>query len=118
MSAAREPSVRGRQPLELDGISRENSVLRELVKIYHHLTGLALQSADLQTVIELLAERMSCRVAVVSPTLDVLAAAAPGAPREAIDRIRESLARNRLARVLRAVTQTRRALRLPAVGAA
>src|SRR2546422_4971124 len=103
MAAAREPSAGPRRSAELDGISRENHMLRELVTIYHHLTGLALQSADLQTVIELLAARMRCRVAVVNPTLDVVAAAAPdGAPKEATDRIRESLARNRLPRVLRA----------------
>jgi DNA-binding PucR family transcriptional regulator len=103
----------------MDGISRENHVLRELVTIYHHLTGLALQSSDLETVIELLARRMACSVAVVSPTLDILAAAGPeGPPQAATDRIRESLTRTRLARVLRSVTQTRRALRLPAVGGA
>ena len=91
-------------------VSRENRVLRELVTIYHHLTGLALQSADVQAVIELLAERMACRVAVVSPTLEVLAAAAPETARQdASDRLREILTPNRLARVLRAVTQTRRA---------
>jgi DNA-binding PucR family transcriptional regulator len=119
MAAAPEPSLETQQPAELDGISRENHMLRELVTIYHHLTGLALQSAGLQAVIELLAERMTCRVAVLGSTLDILAAAGPeGTAHDATDRIREGLSRNRLARVLGAVTQTRRALRLPAVGAA
>jgi sugar diacid utilization regulator len=113
MAAAGERSAEARRPAGLGAITRENQVLRELVTIYHHLTGLALQSSDLVTVIQLLAQRMSCRVAVVSPTLEILAAAGP---EEATDRIREGLAGNRLAPVLRAVTQTRRALRLPAVG--
>src|SRR5439155_24344782 len=57
------------------------------------------------------------QVAVVSPTLEILAAAAPGmVPQDAGDRVREGLPPSRLARVLRAVTQTRRALRLPALG--
>src|SRR5207237_3461345 len=72
MAAARKPSI-GVQP-GLDGVSRENRALRELVTIYHHLTGLALQSAEVQAVVELLAERMACQVAVVSPTLELLAA--------------------------------------------
>jgi DNA-binding PucR family transcriptional regulator len=119
MAAAREQSAEAPRPAGLGAITRENHVLRELVTIYHHLTGLALQSSDLETVIELLAQRMTCRVAVVSPTLEILAAAGPeGASQDATDRIREGLARNRLAPVLRAVTQTRRALRLPAVGEA
>src|SRR5437867_911478 len=119
MATAHRPSADSQRSAELDGVSRENRMLRELVAIYHHLTGLALQSADLQAVIELLAERMTCRVAVVSSTLDIVAAAAPeGVRGEATDRILESLLRNRLARVLGAVTQTRRALRLPPVGGA
>src|SRR2546423_14034222 len=60
-----------------DPAVRENQVLRELVAIYHHLTGLALQSADLQAVAGLLAERVGEQVGVVGPTLDVLAAAGP-----------------------------------------
>lgn len=104
------------EPGRLDGVSRENQVLKELVTIYHHLTGLALQNADVQTVVELLARRMACRVALVDPTLEILAAGAPdlnaGAAKE---RARESITRTRLARVLNAVSETRRALRLPAV---
>jgi PucR C-terminal helix-turn-helix domain/GGDEF-like domain len=117
MAAAREQSAEARRPAGLGAITRENHVLRELVTIYHHLTGLALQSSDLATVIELLAQRMTCRVAVVSPTLEILAAAGPEGTTQT-NRIGEGLTRNRLAPVLRAVTQTRRALRLPAVGGA
>src|ERR1700730_19163606 len=101
MPAAGEQSAEARPPAGLGAITRENHVLRELVTIYHHLTGLALQSSDLETVIELLAQRMTCRVAVVSPTLEILAAAGPeGTPQT--DRIREGLTRNRLGPVLRA----------------
>ena len=95
---------------------RENQVLRELVTIYHHLTGLALQSADLRTVAGLLAERIDSLVGVVSPTLDVLAAAGPGqAPAEAAAGLQALVAGRRLGSVLATVAQTRRALRLPGV---
>jgi len=105
------------RPLARTGPSRENDVLKELVTIYHHLTGLALQNADVQAVIELLARRMGCRAAVVDPRLEILAAAAPGlSTADAGEGIRESMTGTRLARVLGAVTRTRRALRLPAVG--
>jgi hypothetical protein len=101
-------------PARQDQGGRENQVLRELVTIYHHLTGLALQSADLQAVAGLLAERMASRVGVVSPTLDVLAAAGPGqAPAEAAARLQEHISSRRLGRVLGAVARTRRALRVP-----
>ncbi len=98
-----------------DSTSRENQMLRELVTIYHHLTGLALQSADLETVAGLLAERAADLVAIVSPTLDVLAAGAAGeSPQEAAGRARDFIASRRLGRVVSVVARTRRPLRLPA----
>src|SRR5262245_17713557 len=101
-------------PPRLDVAARENQVLRELVTIYHHLTGLALQSADLQTVAVLLAERMASLVGVVSPTLDVIAAAGPGqTPAEAAVDLQRLVSGRRLGRVLGTIAQTRRALRLP-----
>ena len=101
-----------------DGVSRENRVLRDLVAIYHHLAGLALQSADLGGVISLLASRTGAPATVVSPTLEVLAAAGPGAGGEdALRRARELVAGRGLGRVLGAVAHTRRALRLPAADA-
>ncbi len=101
-------------PARADAAARENQVLRELVTIYHHLTGLALQSADLQTVAGLLGERMGAQVGVVSPTLDVLAAACPGqTPAEAAAGLQQLISGQRLGRVLGGVAQTRRALRLP-----
>jgi hypothetical protein len=97
-----------------DPAARENQVLRELVTIYHHLTGLALQSADLQTVAGLLSERIAALVGVVGPTLDVLAAAGPGlTAAEAALALQELVAGRRLGQVLGPLTQTRRALRLP-----
>jgi hypothetical protein len=60
-------------------LGRENMVLRELVTVYRQLSGLALQDADLASVTQLLADRTAATVAVVSPVMDVMAAAAPGA---------------------------------------
>jgi sugar diacid utilization regulator len=113
MTAVGQPSA-GDRVARLEGVSRENRVLRELVAIYHHLTGLALQSADLDSVIRLLARRTAAMVAVVSPTLDVLAAAAADPAAPAAARAGDHIANRRLGRVLGTVTQTRRALRLPA----
>jgi sugar diacid utilization regulator len=101
-------------PARVDVAARENQVLRELVTIYHHLTGLALQSADLQTVAGLLADRIASLVGVVSPTLDVLAAAGPGTtPAGAAAALQQLVSVRRLGQVLGSLAQTRRALRLP-----
>jgi sugar diacid utilization regulator len=101
-------------PVRVDVAARENQVLRELVTIYHHLTGLALQSADLQTVAGLLADRVDSLVGVVSPTLDVLAAAGPErTPAEAATGVQQLVSARRLGRVLSTLAKTRRALRLP-----
>jgi PucR family transcriptional regulator, purine catabolism regulatory protein len=98
-------------------LGHENRVLRELVTVYRHLSGLALQDADLAGVTQLLAERTAATVAVVSPVMDVMAAAAPGAPPEkAADAVREHVVHPRLGQVLRASRQGHRALRLPSVG--
>jgi hypothetical protein len=55
-------------------------VLRELVTVYRQLSGLALQDADLASVAQLLADRTAATVAVVSPVMDVIAAATPAGP--------------------------------------
>jgi hypothetical protein len=88
----------------VEGANRENRVLRDLVAMYHHLTGLALQSADLNSVVELLTHRTGALVAVLSPTLDVIAG-----------RLR---AHQPLGRVLGTATPARRALRLPGLDGA
>lgn len=105
-----------------DDIGRENAVLRELVTVYRHLSGLALQDADIETVTRLLAQRTDATVAVVDPTMAVLAAAGPEGSDEAGEkaaaRIRDYVVHPRLSRVLSATGQARRALRLPDVGQA
>ncbi|MQA93968.1 MAG: hypothetical protein GEV11_04735 [Streptosporangiales bacterium] len=58
-------------------IGRENRALRDLVALYRHLSGLALQNADIATVTRLIAERTGATAAVVGPRMDVLAAAFP-----------------------------------------
>ena len=97
-------------------IGRENAVLRELVTVYRHLSGLALQDAEISTVTQLLAQRTGATVAVVGATMEILAASAPDAStEEAAERIRGYVIHPRLSHVLSTTGQTRRALRLPDV---
>src|SRR5215472_1192244 len=111
----RQPSV----VVDHRAVQHENALLRELVTVYQHLTGLTLQDADVSTVAQLLAERTVATVAVVSRSLEVLAAvsADPGGG-DVADYVRAYLASPRLAAVLHSSAQTRRSLRLPDVGAA
>jgi sugar diacid utilization regulator len=98
-------------------LGRENMVLRELVTVYRQLSGLALQDADLASVTQLLADRTAATVAVVSPVMDVMAAASPGVPQEkAAVLVAEALVHPRLGQVLRASRQGHRSLWLPSVG--
>jgi len=98
-------------------LGRENMVLRELVTVYRQLSGLALQDADLASVTQLLADRTNATVAVVSPVMDVMAAASPGLPPEkAAVLVAEALVHPRLGQVLRASRQGHRSLWLPTVG--
>jgi len=92
-------------------------VLRELVTVYRQLSGLALQDADLASVTQLLADRTAATVAVVSPVMDVMAAASPAVPPdEAAATVRTHVVHPRLGQVLRASRQGHRALWLPSVG--
>jgi sugar diacid utilization regulator len=111
---ARQPSV----VLDHRAVQHENALLRELVTVYQHLTGLTLQDADVSTVAQLLAERTVATVAVVSRGLEVLAAASAdgGAGDDVAGDVRDYLASPRLAAVLHSTAQTRRSLRLPDVG--
>jgi PucR family transcriptional regulator, purine catabolism regulatory protein len=111
---ARQPSV----VLDHRAVQHENALLRELVTVYQHLTGLTLQDADVSTVARLLAERTAATVAVVSRGLQVLAAASAdaGTSDEVTEYVRAYLASPRLAAVLNSTAQTRRSLRLPDVG--
>ncbi len=98
-------------------VDRENSVLRELVTVYRHLSGLAMQDADLAGVVQLISERASATVAVVSQLMDVQTAASPGRPPEkAAALVRDHVVHPRLGQVLRASRLSQRALRLPNVG--
>jgi hypothetical protein len=111
----RQPSV----VLDHRAVQHENALLRELVTVYQHLTGLTLQDADVSTVARLLAERTAATVAVVSRSLEVLAAAsAETSDDDVADYVRAYLATPRLAGVLHSSAQTRRSLRLPDVGGA
>jgi hypothetical protein len=107
---ARQASV------ELDerAVQRENALLRELVTVYQHLTGLTLQDADVSTVLQLLATRTAATVAVVSRGLEVLAAAGPDLPDDQVaGNVRDYVSARRLGSVLNSTAQTRRSLRLP-----
>jgi sugar diacid utilization regulator len=101
------------------GAAREVLALRNLVAVYRHLSGLAVQNADLAAVARLIAEQTDATVAVVSPTMDILAAAAPGQTGErAAQDVRDVVVHPRLGEVLGAASRARRALRLPGAGTA
>src|SRR5271165_6408420 len=98
-------------------LDRENAALRELVTVYRYLSGLALQDADLAGVVQLISDRMTATVAVVTQLMDVLTAAAPGVTADkAVVAVREHVVHPRLGQVLRASRLSQRALRLPNVG--
>jgi PucR C-terminal helix-turn-helix domain/GGDEF-like domain len=102
---------------ETGRLDRENAALRELVTVYRYLSGLALQDADLAGVVQLISDRMTATVAVVTQLMDVLTAAAPGVTADkAVAAVREHVVHPRLGQVLRASRLSQRALRLPNVG--
>src|SRR5262249_40506649 len=92
--------------------AREVLALRNLVAVYRHLSGLAVQDADLAAVTRLIAEQTGATVAIVSPTMDILTAAAPPATRAAAA-VRALVARPGPGGGLAAASRARRALRLP-----
>lgn len=99
--------------------TREVLALRNLVAVYRHLSGLAVQNADIAAVTQLIAEQTHATVAIVSPTMDILTAAAPGETGErAAQYVRDLVIHPRLGDVLGAASHARRALRLPDVGTA
>ena len=76
-----------------------------------------MQDADLAGVVQLISERASATVAVVSQLMDVQTAASPGLPPEkAAALVRDHVVHPRLGQVLRASRLSQRALRLPNVG--
>jgi len=96
--------------------AREVLALRNLVAVYRHLSGLAVQDADLAAVTRLISEQTDATVAVVSPTMDILTAAAPGQTGERAAQDVRDLVHPRLGEVLAAASRARRALRLPGAG--
>lgn len=78
MVSAMAGSERAPGPGARGEAGREVLALRNLVAVYRHLSGLAAQDADLAAVTRLIAEQTGATVAIVSPTMDVLTAAAPG----------------------------------------
>lgn len=105
-------------PADRSKITRENLALRRLVAVYRHLSGLALQDADIATVARLIAERTDATVAVVGPRMNVLAAAAPEETGEPAARhVEDFVVHPRLGEVLSATAKARRALRFPDVEA-
>ncbi|MBO0823205.1 MAG: helix-turn-helix domain-containing protein [Actinobacteria bacterium] len=115
-----DTSQMARQPTVVQderAVQRENALLRELVTVYQHLTGLTLQDADVSTVLQLLARRTAATVAVVSRGLEVTAAAGPDLPDDQVAaNVRDYVAARRLSSVLNSTAQTRRSLRLPETG--
>jgi hypothetical protein len=114
------PTGQPQTPDDTEGterLGRENAALRELVTVYRYLSGLALQDADLAGVVQLISDRMTATVAVVTQLMDVLTAAAPGVTADqAAAAVREHVVHPRLGQVLRASRLSQRALRLPNVG--
>ena len=110
------PDTRQTVVIDQRAVQHENALLRELITVYQHLTGLTLQDADVSTVARLLAQRTNSTVAVVSRGLDVLAAASADPAEDTADFVRDYLASPRLGSVLNSTAQTRRSLRLPDVG--
>jgi PucR C-terminal helix-turn-helix domain/GGDEF-like domain len=111
-------SPSGQSPETTNGrLGRENAALRELVTVYRYLSGLALQDADLAGVVQLISDRMTATVVVVTQLMDVLTAAAPGMSADkAAVAVREHVVHPRLGQVLRASRLSQRPLRLPNVG--
>jgi hypothetical protein len=95
-----------------DEIGRENAALRRLVVAYQHLSSLAAQDADLQTVTELIAESVGTAVALVDQRLVVTAACNTAVPEETW-LCGQPATHPGIAQVVEAVSRTRRAVRIP-----
>ncbi len=91
---------------------RENQLLRELVAVYSHLSGLASQDADMEGVVRLVAHRTRAAVVVLGPAQQPLAAA----PADAAARLEAAIGAAPLAPVLAAAAQNRRPMSLPGLG--
>jgi hypothetical protein len=116
MAASARPSPAASPAVALAGDRRENVLLRELVAVYSHLSGLASQDSDVDGVVRLVAHRTRCHVmvigAVLGAGLDVLAAV----PADAGEQLRSVVGGSRLDAVLGAAAQNRRAVSLSGLG--
>ncbi|TCK21313.1 PucR family transcriptional regulator [Pseudonocardia endophytica] len=92
----------------------ESAALRKIVSAYGRMSSLATERTDLAAVTRLLARVVGSAVAVLSPTLTVLASAG-GEDSDAgpVDRLRAHAAQRGLGPVLTTVARARRALTLP-----
>lgn len=95
---------------------RENLLLRELVAVYSHLSSLVAQNADVSGVVQLVAQHTGAGVALLSRSLEVIAAAGGGDRQPIGERLREHAGTPRLTRVLAATERNRRPLTLPGDG--
>jgi hypothetical protein len=94
------------------GDRRENALLRELVAIYSHLSGLASQDSDVDGVVRLVAHRTGSAVAVLGPGAEVLAAV----PAEVGEQLLAAAGTAPLGPVLAAAAHNRRPVALPGFG--
>ena len=88
---------------------------RKLAGVYNHLTGMALQGADMASITAILAERVGNTVVVVDEGLTPMAVSSPD--HQAAPNPRLWAANRRLQPALGSVAETRRALHLPGAGA-
>ena len=98
----------------VDGGNRELVTLRSLVTIYHRLSAVALQNAEVAAITDLLASQVGVTAFVFSESLDVVAASTPPGTDGDATTIADGLRSLPSAvRVIRAVGRTRRAVRSP-----
>jgi sugar diacid utilization regulator len=95
-------------------LQRENDVLRELIAIHDHLTGLALQNEELASITRVLSQRTGRMVAVLDPTLEPLVVGTPTGDHVGdLAWVGEDA---RLHQAAQAAAEGRRALRVPPGG--
>jgi sugar diacid utilization regulator len=115
MAAAPRPPPTG--PVVVQGREvperRENALLRDLVAVYSHLSGLASQDADVDAVVRLVAHRTGATVLVLGPAMEVLAAV----PVDAGERLAAATGAAPLGPFLAAAATNRRPMTLPGLGA-
>ena len=94
----------------------ETALLRKLVAMCSHLSTLASQTTELGPLVRVLADGIGAGVAVVDPTLELLACARVPEPEEIARQLRDNARRSTLRMVLSAAARNRRALAVPDSG--